>query len=39
VSSTLEHPVWDNSTVLSGDVVSEVGDGLAFFSYEVVPAA
>jgi dihydrofolate reductase len=24
VSSTLAHPVWNNSTVLSGDVVSEV---------------
>jgi dihydrofolate reductase len=24
VSSTLEHPAWNNSTVLSGDVVSEV---------------
>ena len=24
VSATLEHPAWNNSTVLSGDVVSEV---------------
>src|SRR5207344_817543 len=24
VSSTLEHPAWNNSTVLSGDVVTEV---------------
>jgi dihydrofolate reductase len=24
VSSTLEHPAWDNSTVLKGDVVNEV---------------
>jgi dihydrofolate reductase len=24
VSSTLEHPVWNNSTVLKGDVVTEV---------------
>jgi hypothetical protein len=24
VSSTLEHPKWNNSTVLNGDVVTEV---------------
>ncbi|MGH9025998.1 MAG: dihydrofolate reductase family protein [Acidimicrobiia bacterium] len=26
VSSTLEHPVWNNSTVLKGDVVNEVSN-------------
>jgi dihydrofolate reductase len=43
VSSTLERPVWSNSTVLKGDVVSEVsrlrqdvdGDILVYASYQL----
>jgi len=43
VSSTLEHPVWTNSTVLNGDVVSEVsklkqnvaGEILVYASYQL----
>jgi dihydrofolate reductase len=43
VSSTLEHPRWNNSTVLSGDVVTEVsklkqelaGDILVYASYQL----
>jgi dihydrofolate reductase len=44
VSSTLEHPVWTNSTVLKGDLVDEVstlrqevdGDILVYASYQLV---
>jgi dihydrofolate reductase len=44
VSSTLEHPVWNNSTVLKGDVVNEIsklkqevdGDILVYASYQLV---
>jgi dihydrofolate reductase len=44
VSSTLEHPVWTNSTVLNGNVVNEVsklkqevdGDILVYASYQLV---
>jgi dihydrofolate reductase len=44
VSSTLEHPRWSNSTVLNGDVVSEVsklkqeldGDIVVYASYQLV---
>jgi dihydrofolate reductase len=44
VSSTLEHPVWNNSTVLKGNVVNEVsklkqevdGDILVYASYQLV---
>ena len=44
VSSTLEHPDWNNSRVLEGDVVTTVsklkqeldGDGLESLTYEVV---
>ena len=43
VSSTLEHPRWNNSTVLKGDVVAEVsklkqeldGDILVYASYQL----
>jgi dihydrofolate reductase len=43
VSSTLEHPRWNNSTVLKGDVVTEVsklkqeldGDILVYASYQL----
>jgi dihydrofolate reductase len=43
VSSTLEHPRWNNSTVLAGDVVTEVsklkqeldGDILVYASYQL----
>jgi dihydrofolate reductase len=43
VSSTLEHPVWTNSTVLKGDVVDEVsklkqevdGEILVYASYQL----
>jgi dihydrofolate reductase len=43
VSSTLEHPVWNNSTLLIGDVVTEVsklkqqvdGDILVYASYQL----
>ena len=44
VSSTLEHPRWTNSTVLTGDVVNEVsklkqeldGDIVVYASYQLV---
>jgi dihydrofolate reductase len=44
VSSTLEHPVWTNSTVLTGDLADEVsrlrhevaGDVLVYASYQLV---
>jgi dihydrofolate reductase len=44
VSANLEHPVWNNSTVLKGDVVNEVsklkqnvdGDILVYASYQLV---
>jgi dihydrofolate reductase len=44
VSSTLEHPVWNNSTVLKGDVAEEVsklkqevdGDILVYASYQLL---
>lgn len=44
VSSTLEHPVWNNATVLEGDVVNEIstlkqdvdGDILVYASYQLV---
>jgi len=38
VSSTLEHPAWNNSTVLSGDVVTEVSKLKQGFSGEIVVA-
>lgn len=44
VSSTLEHPVWQNTTVLAGDVLQEVaklkeevaGDIVVYASYQLV---
>ena len=44
VSSTLEHPDWNNSTVLKGDVVTEVsklkqeldGEIVVYASYQLV---
>lgn len=43
VSSTLEHPAWSNSTILTGDVVTEVstlkqelhGDIVVYASYQL----
>ena len=39
VSSTLEHPDWNNSTVLSGDVVTEVSNLKRRLSGEIVVPA
>jgi dihydrofolate reductase len=39
VSSTLEHPEWNNSTVLSGDVLNEVSKLKSELEGEIVVPA
>ena len=39
VSSTLEHPNWNNSTILKGDVIDEISKLKSAFSGEIVVPA